>query len=304
MSALVQANHLSYYYGNHCAVDNVSFSLNKGEILGFLGVNGAGKTTTLKMLSGHLIPRSGSVFINGVNLLKQAKSAKHFLGYLADTPPLYPELTVYEYLSFCAKLHYIPRQHRSNALKTVMQRCHLEKVAQRLIKNLSKGFQQRVGIAQAIIHQPKVILLDEPTIGLDPVQIREIRQLINELAENHAVILSTHILSEIQETCSNVQIIHQGRLILSDSISHLQQRLTKRLIIETQKPIDKQAIQTLKNITLIETLSTHRLKIHYQQDNPATEIAKIVHHKNWGLIELSPETPNLETLFIELTTKP
>ena len=221
MSVLVEAKQLSRYYGKHCAVQNVSFSLNKGQVLGFLGANGAGKTTTLSMLCGNLAPSSGEIMINGIDLLDNPVAAKRNIGYLPDQPPLYKELTVTEFLRYCAQLHRVPVAEMTDAVAVAQKRCGLNEVAHRLIGNLSKGYQQRVGIAQAILHNPPVIVLDEPTVGLDPIQIKEIRCLIKELGVNHGVILSTHILSEVQETCTDVQIIHQGQLVLSKSIADL-----------------------------------------------------------------------------------
>ena len=221
MSILVEAKQLYRYYGHHCAVQNVSFSLKKGQVLGFLGANGAGKTTTMSMLCGNLAPSSGEIVINGVDLLDNPVAAKQHIGYLPDQPPLYKELTVTEFLHYCAQLHRVPKTEINQAVTIAQNRCGLNEVTQRLIGNLSKGYQQRVGIAQAILHNPPVIVLDEPTVGLDPIQIKEIRSLIKELGVNHAIILSTHILSEVQETCTDVQIIHQGRLVLSQSIAEL-----------------------------------------------------------------------------------
>lgn len=221
MSILVEAKQLYRYYGENCAVHNVSFTLKKGQVLGFLGANGAGKTTTMSMLCGNLAPSRGEIRINGIDLGTNPVAAKQNIGYLPDQPPLYKELTVTEFLRYCAQLHRVPKTEITAAVHLAQNRCGLKKVAQRLIANLSKGYQQRVGIAQAILHQPPVIVLDEPTVGLDPIQIKEIRSLIKELGVNHAIILSTHILSEVQETCTDVQIIHQGRLVLSQSIAEL-----------------------------------------------------------------------------------
>jgi ABC-2 type transport system ATP-binding protein len=221
MTTLVEAKQLYRYYGKQCAVNDVSFSLKKGQVLGFLGVNGAGKTTTMSMLCGNLAPSSGEIMINGVDLLSNPVDAKQYIGYLPDQPPLYKELTVTEFLRYCAKLHRVPSMEITKAVTIAQDRCGLTAVAERLIGLLSKGYQQRIGIAQAILHNPPLIILDEPTVGLDPIQIKEIRSLIKELGKNHGVILSTHILSEVQETCTDVQIIHQGRLVLNKTIAEL-----------------------------------------------------------------------------------
>lgn len=221
MTTLIKAEQLTRYYGKHCAVNQLSFSLAKGQILGFLGANGAGKTTTLQMLCGNLAPTSGEIQVNGFDMLKQAKLAKRSLGYVPDTPPLYKELSVNEFLRYCAQLHGVPKADIPAAVKLAETRCGLTDVADRLIANLSKGYQQRIGIAQAIVHNPDVIILDEPTVGLDPLQIIEIRNLIRELGRNHGVIFSTHILSEVQELCTDVLIIRQGACVLNARIDAL-----------------------------------------------------------------------------------
>lgn len=226
MTILVEAKQLYRYYGNQCAVKNLSFCLKKGQVLGFLGANGAGKTTTMSMLCGNLAPSSGQVIINGIDLLDNPIAAKQHIGYLPEQPPLYKDLTVSEFLRYCAQLHRVPQSEINSAVNIAQDRCGLNQVAQRLIGLLSKGYQQRVGIAQAILHNPPVIVLDEPTVGLDPIQIKEIRSLITQLGADHGVILSTHILSEVQETCTDVLIIHQGQLALSNSIAEL--KLDKR----------------------------------------------------------------------------
>ena len=183
MNELIQVDQLTRFYGDHCAVDNVSFALRKGEILGFLGPNGAGKSSTMQMICGNLAPTSGQIRVNGIDILDNPKDAKRELGYLPEIPPVYRELTVDEYLGYCARLHGIPRDRQKAALEQAKDRCGLTDVGERLIGNLSKGYQQRVGIAQAILHMPAVIILDEPTVGLDPLQIREIRELIRELGK-------------------------------------------------------------------------------------------------------------------------
>ena len=221
MTTLIRAEQLTRYYGKQCAVNKVSFSLAKGQILGFLGPNGAGKTTTLQMLCGNLAPSSGQVHINGFDMLTQPKLAKRSLGYVPDTPPLYKELSVHEFLRYCAQLHDVPKADITAAVKLAESRCGLTEVTDRLIANLSKGYQQRIGIAQAIVHNPDVIILDEPTVGLDPLQIREIRSLIRELGQEHGVIFSTHILSEVQELCTDVLIIRQGVCVLNSRIEDL-----------------------------------------------------------------------------------
>ncbi|WP_432745865.1 ABC transporter ATP-binding protein [Methylobacter sp. G7] len=303
MTTLIEAEHLTRYYGKHCAVNDVSFTLVKGEVLGFLGANGAGKTTTMQMLCGNLAPSAGQITINGFDLLDQPKAAKRNLGYLPDTPPLYKELSVQEFLLYCARLHGVAKSSVTDAINRTKERCGLAEVAERLIVNLSKGFQQRVGIAQAILHNPEVIVLDEPTVGLDPIQIREIRSLIRELGQDHGVILSTHILTEVQESCSHVQIIHQGQLILNETIAGLNRQMdTGTLQITTRLVPDINSLLTLPGISSIETMSENRIKIHHSVTaNPAEQIAEHIITAGWGLQELTPIKRSMEDIFISLT---
>ena len=227
---LIQADHLHRYYGKNLAVNNISITLYQGEVLGLLGQNGAGKSTTMQLLTGNLSPHDGSIKINDISLLDQPLMAKQQLGYLPETPPLYRDMRVVEYLRYCALLHDIPKSELKHALDTVLQRCGLEQMQQRLIANLSKGYQQRVGIAQAIIHEPAVIILDEPTVGLDPIQIQEIRALIKELARDHSVMLSTHILQEVEAVCDRVHIISEGKTVFVDTLEALKQYQHKELV--------------------------------------------------------------------------
>lgn len=301
---LIEAENLSRYYDQHCAVNDVSFSLAKGEVLGFLGPNGAGKTTTMQMLCGNLAPSSGEIRINGFDLLDAPKQAKQCLGYLPDTPPLYKELTVDEFLTYCGQLHGLNSKAITPALELAKSRCGLNHVGNRLITNLSKGYQQRVGIAQAILHNPEIIILDEPTVGLDPIQIKEIRALIKELGKDHGIILSTHILSEVQESCTHVQIINQGQLILKETIAGLNQLMnTGSIKITTRSAVDIEQISNINGIHSIEELSNNSYLIHHtNDDNPVEIIAKTIVDAGWGLMELSPVKQTMEDIFISLTT--
>ncbi|MGZ8239416.1 MAG: ABC transporter ATP-binding protein [Methylobacter sp.] len=303
MTTLIEADHLTRYYGSHCAVNDVSFTLAKGEVLGFLGSNGAGKTTTMQMLCGNLAPSAGQITINGYDLLDQPKAAKLSLGYLPDTPPLYKELTVQEFLLYCAGLHGIAKSSVNAAIERAQERCGLTDVAERLIANLSKGFQQRVGIAQAILHNPEVIVLDEPTVGLDPIQIREIRDLIRELGQDHGVILSTHILTEVQESCTHVQIIDQGRLILNETIAGLNRQMdTGTLQVVTRLAPDIDGLLTIPGVSSIESITANRIIIHHSVTaNPAEQIAAQIIAAGSGLQELTPVKRSMEDIFISLT---
>lgn len=221
------ANNLSYSFGADVVVSNVCLELNRGDILGFLGPNGAGKSTVLRMLTGNLLPASGDIQICGINLLSDPLSAKQHIGYLPEIPPLYKELTVDEYLRFAAGLHGVPKRLLVDAVKTAKKDCELTSVGGKIIGVLSKGFQQRVGIAQAIIHQPEVIILDEPTAGLDPNQIQKMHQLLLMLQLNHTIIFSTHILSEVENICNRVHILYQGKTMLDARIDSLKQQNQK-----------------------------------------------------------------------------
>ena len=303
MENLLNVKHLSRQYGPLTAVNNISFELRRGEVLGFLGPNGAGKSTTMQMITGNLAPTTGEVTICGHDLLETPKQAKANIGYLPEQPPLYREFTVNEYLVFCAQLNRIEKSQQPKALQYALQRCGLEKVADRLINNLSKGYQQRVGIAQAIIHSPAIVVLDEPTVGLDPIQIREIRSLIRELAEDHGVILSTHILPEVQMTCDRVQIINQGQLVYSDEISKLNQQMqSTSLVIGLHQPPAIDELNVSNKIKTIEAIDEQRFRISHKLENsPAETLAELAVKNNWGLFELSPETKTLEQVFVELT---
>jgi ABC-2 type transport system ATP-binding protein len=300
----LSVKNLSRDYGPLRAVNNVSFEVKRGEVLGFLGPNGAGKSTTMQMLTGNLAPTEGQITINGIDLLDQPKQAKAHIGFLPEQPPLYKELTVDEYLRFCARLNRIAKPRIAQALDTAKQRCGLQEVGRRLIGNLSKGFQQRVGIAQAIIHAPAIVILDEPTVGLDPIQIREIRHLIRDLRSEHSVILSTHILPEVQTTCDHVQIINKGEIVLQDSVAGLQRFMqVSSALVAFRKAVQIHELSDLPHIESVDRLDDHTFRIHYEPDNnPAENIVKRAVEKDWGLLELTPEKRSLEQIFVDITT--
>jgi ABC-2 type transport system ATP-binding protein len=297
---LISVNNLVRYYGDHCAVNNISFELAAGDILGFLGPNGAGKSTTMQMLSGNLAPTEGEIHINGIDLLDQPGKAKSALGYLPETPPLYKEMSVDEFLRYCAKLRRINKADISHSMELAKQRCGLTAVGKRLIGNLSKGFQQRVGIAQAILHSPEVIILDEPTVGLDPIQIREIRELITELGKSHGVILSTHILPEVESVCNRVQIINAGKLVYASDMKGLQkQQDTGKYMITLARPPAMAELEATGIIDQIEQRDHNSFIVHTSA--AADELSAAIVKNNWGLTRLMPHEHSLEQIFVNLT---
>ncbi len=298
---LVQVENLSRYYQNNLAISHLSFNLKAGEVLGFLGPNGAGKSTTMQVISGNLAPSEGEVSIAGHDIIEAPRAAKAHLGYLPEHPPVYREASVDEYLKFCARLHRIAPGQRAAALDRVKQQCGLTTVGRRLIGNLSKGYQQRVGIAQAIIHDPPVVILDEPTVGLDPIQIREIRELIRSLGSERSVILSTHILSEVQATCDRVQIIRAGELIYHASTESLNQGHEQSYTIGLRQAPGLEQLIALAGVDHAEKLGSDRFRVFFSpESNPDALVATSV-EQDWGLYELVPEQQSLEDLFIELT---
>lgn len=302
MTILLEAQNLSRHFGPNAAVQNIDITVKRGEILGFLGPNGAGKSTTMKMLSGNLAPDQGEIRVNGFDLLTQPKQAKTQMGYLPETPPLYRELTVTEYLHHCARLNGLKGTSLTLAVATVIERCGLGEVSRRLIGQLSKGYQQRTGIAQAIVHTPAVVILDEPTSGLDPQQIRQIRELIREIADQHSVILSTHILPEVEMLCDRVQIISKGQIIFADSLEALhQQRQNSSLKITLLNPPPLRELQSLANVSSVELVSANQFRIFFNPGNNPTEVLlSNAVSKQWQLQELLVEQDSLEDIFMQL----
>ncbi len=300
---LIEARALTRRYGPTVAVESLNLTLRKGEILGLLGPNGAGKSTTMKMLTGNLAPSDGEIAIKNISLREQPKAAKQHLGYLPEQPPVYPELTVDEYLRYCAGLHGVPKADRESALASAKRDCGLGDVGHRLVGNLSKGYQQRVGIAQAIIHRPPVVILDEPTVGLDPIQIREIRTLIKTLGENHSVILSSHILPEIQAVCSRVMIIARGRVVYNESIEATRGHGVGTITLGLRRPPEASALAGIVGVAQVNALGDGRFRIAHAADaDPREALADAAARGNWGLYELSAQTRTLEEIFVELTS--
>jgi len=299
----LEANNLSKLFGANNAVKNVTFHLNKGEVLGFLGPNGAGKSTTMRMLTGNLAPSEGSINICGVDIVEKPKEAKENIGYLPEMRPLYKELTVDEFLIIAARFHKVDSRKIRKAVEVAKDKCGLGHMSKRLIENLSNGYQQRVGIAQAIIHEPEIVILDEPTVGLDPIQIREIRKLIKDIGKKHSVILSTHILPEVEMVCDRVQIIDKGSLVFHGSIDDLkQQRKGNKLLIGLSKPPTIKDIASIEGVTLVEKVEHGMYRIHFKGSYiPAEEIVSISIKKGWGLFHIAPDITSLEDIFVQLT---
>ncbi|MCB1733920.1 MAG: ATP-binding cassette domain-containing protein [Gammaproteobacteria bacterium] len=299
---LIEVEGLGRYFGALSAVRDVSFTLNRGDILGFLGPNGAGKSTTMQMLTGNLAPSAGRVRVAGIDLRRHPKAAKAHIGYLPEVPPLYRDAGVDEFLRFCAGLHGLRGKAVVSAVDRAKQRCGLEKVGRRLIGNLSKGFQQRVGIAQAIVHEPEVVILDEPTVGLDPIQIIEIRALIAELGRAHGVIVSTHILPEVQALCNRVQIIRRGELVFSAHTDDLVATRESRLRVRFVQPGNGDALAALPGVLDVKAEGDRWvLRIDGNAGEVAEAVAVLAQEGGWGLRELTPEWVTLEQLFVDLT---
>lgn len=300
----LSARGLTRRFGAHTAVAAIDLELKRGEVLGFLGPNGAGKTTTMQMLTGNLAPTEGAIEICGIDLLEHPSAAKRRLGYLPETPPLYRELNVDEYLALAAKLHRVPRASRRAAVAKAKERCGLAEVGRKLIAHLSKGYQQRVGIAQAIVHEPDVVILDEPTVGLDPHQIRGIRSLIRELGGGaHSVILSTHILPEVEAVCDRVHIMHHGRFVYGDTITALEQIHSGRtMLLGLRRPPGVAELKALGAIADAQRLGDQLYRVQFDaRPDAVDEVVTQCVARNWGLYQLAPAQSSLEDVFVDLT---
>lgn len=298
----VEAIELTRLYGGRAAVSDVSFSLAKGQVLGFLGPNGAGKSTTMKMLTGNLAPSAGSVKICGIDMMENPKEAKALIGYLPEMRPLYKEFTVDEYLTIAARLHKVPSKHIKKAVETAKARCGLTHMSKRLIENLSNGYQQRVGIAQAIIHNPMVVILDEPTVGLDPIQIRDIRALIKEIGQEHSVIVSTHILPEVEMVCDHVQIIDKGKLVFNGGIDVLKrQRVGNKLLLGFKQTPTEAALLQIPGVAEVEQ-ADGMVRVRFTDGStPHEAIVEASVNQGWGLYHIAPDQTSLEDVFVQLT---
>lgn len=310
---MIKVSHLTKNYGNHVAVDDISLDIKPGKIYGFLGPNGAGKSTTMNIITGYLAPTSGEVLIDGHDIYKEPEEAKACIGYLPEIPPLYVDMKVNEYLKFVCELKKVKKEDRDKEVERVMNLTKVSDVQNRIINNLSKGYRQRVGMAQALIGSPKVIILDEPTVGLDPNQIKEVRDLIKSLAGEHTVILSSHILSEISETCSHVFIIDKGKIIANNAIETLSNYFNSKQVLEIVAKGDKdkckeiiEAIEDIESVSVEKGTEEGTVNItvtaNYSKD-VREDVSLALSSEKISIFEMKEDTKSLEDVFLELTAK-
>ena len=309
---MIEVQGLTKRYGPTTAVDDVSFRVEKGEILGFLGPNGAGKTTTMRVLTGYIPATEGRAIVAGYDVFEQPIEAKRRTGYLPETPPLYPEMTVRDYLTFVSRIKGVPRAERKARVSDVMERTRVADMANRHCGKLSKGYRQRVGLAQALLHNPEVLILDEPTAGLDPKQIIETRQLIKQLGGDHTVILSTHILPEVSQTCHRVVIINKGRVVAIDTPDNLTSRLrgseTLYVQVDASGADVAGALAGVPGVTKASLTDTRGAVTAYEVSSQTgldvrRQLAAAIVSNGWGLLELRPLRMSLEEIFLHLTTE-
>jgi ABC-2 type transport system ATP-binding protein len=310
---MIELTNLSKFYGTELAIQNVSFSVEKGEIMGFLGPNGAGKTTTMRILTGFMPATSGKASVAGFDVFEQSLAVRQRIGYLPEDVPLYRDLDVKEFLGFVADVKNVSAKSKTQHIDAVMSRCGISNVQNRLIANLSKGYRQRVGLAQALIGEPEVLVLDEPTTGLDPAQIIEIREVIRELAQEKTIILSTHILPEVSMTCQRVIIINRGKIVAVDTTENLTDRMQKstKVILQIDGPTDtvQQSLHSVPGVLGVEVVEqVHDSVFRYQIDSAKGQdvrqaLASHIITKGWGLLELRAVEMSLEDVFVQLVTK-
>lgn len=308
---MITVENLTKRYATKTAIDRMSFQVERGEILGFLGPNGAGKTSTMRVITGYMPATDGTVRVDGYDVFEKPLEVRRRIGYLPENPPLYLEMTVAGYLRFVSKIKGVPKDKVSSEVTRVMERVNIVDVKDRIISKLSKGYKQRVGIAQALLNDPPVLILDEPTIGLDPKQIQEVRQLIKDLAGKHTVVLSTHILPEVEQTCHRVIIIDRGRIVAVDTPRNLRSQLQggERVTVEVQGPAGE-IISKLKGMAgvvgvqkVAESDGRHRLQVEGElHKDIRSDLARAIVQNGWGLYELQSAAMSLEDIFIKLTT--
>jgi ABC-2 type transport system ATP-binding protein len=302
---MINVKNLTKYYGKRLAVDNISFNVEKGEIVGLLGPNAAGKTTTMRILTGFLSPTGGDVWVADHNMLTDSLQARRHIGYLPEIIPLYTDMTVRAYLDFLARLRGVATDKLKNRISDVIETCHLEEYANVLIGKLSKGFRQRVGVAQAIVHEPDVLILDEPTVGIDPIQVTTTRQLIRELGKEHTIIFSTHVLSEVSALCERVIIINEGKIVAEDRIENLSSLLagSRRLRLEIDGPSRKviDCLQRVKGVSRVSYHDSHYIIEYPASLDPRGRITEALGQSGFTLLALESVTLSLEDIFLKLT---
>ena len=310
---MIELKHVTKRYGAKCAVNDISFTINKGEVLGFLGRNGAGKSTTMNMITGYISASEGQILIDGMDILEQPREAKRRIGYLPELPPLYMDMTVEEYLKFVCEIKEVRRKSQKAHLDDLYNLVKITDVRHRLIRNLSKGYKQRVGVAQALVGNPEVVIMDEPTVGLDPKQIIEIRKLISGLGENHTVVLSSHILHEVADVCDRVVIINKGQIVAQDTLANLTHgigesiRLTVR-IIGPEKPVTRM-LREIPGVKYVETLGSREAdSVDYLVESDSkTDVRRplvnAVLAGGYSLLMLKPMDVTLEDIFLQLTSE-
>lgn len=302
---ILKLEHLSHRYSVQWAIRDIDFEITKNGIYGLLGSNGAGKSTTMNIMCGVLKQTEGDVYIKGVSIRENPVEAKRHIGFLPQVPPLHPDLTVWEYLEFCAEIRHIRDREVPKAIKEAMGRCGISHFAKRVIRNLSGGYQQRVGIAQAIIHNPEFVVLDEPTNGLDPNQILEVRQLIKDIAIDRTVMLSTHILSEVQATCSSIKMIEHGRVVFSGSTEDFDNYIEPNtLYLEFELPPTMDELLKLSGVKRGEVIDNHAIRLWYDGERDTIkQIMREATSRGWDMIELRREKSSMEAVFAKLSGK-
>ncbi len=309
---MVEIKHLTKYYGKHIAVNDIDFQIHDNEILGFLGPNGAGKSTTMNIIAGYLPSTRGTVVVNGFDITEQAADAKKCIGYLPEIPPVYPDMRVEEYLSFVAGLKGVKRKDIKKQVETSMERLHITDMRRRLIRNLSKGYKQRVGFAQALLGDPKILILDEPTVGLDPAQVTEVRKLILDLKKDHSIIFSSHILAEVSAVCERVVIINKGEIMAIDTIENLERSMTADTLLKLTVDGSRETIERLlkdirgiKKIVDITETANNRFtcRIELENEEIRNEIMTSFVANKLNIVEMSMDKLNLEEVFLKLTSQ-
>jgi ABC-2 type transport system ATP-binding protein len=304
---VIRIRNLTKTYGTRVAVDDISFDVEKGEIVGFLGPNGAGKTTTMRMITGYLMPTSGEVSVAGLDMRTYSLEGRRHIGYMPEVVPLYTDLTTRAYLEYVGRLRGLDKRKVRSRIDEVVDLCHLEEYVSTTISKLSKGFRQRVGLAQAVIHEPDVLVLDEPTVGIDPIQVAQTRELIRDLGREHTILLSTHILPEVSMICERVIIIHQGRIVARDRIEALSALLRggRRIRLKVEGPHEEVSAE-LRRIAAIQDVNydaPYHLASFRSDQSPHAEITQAMVRRGWTLLSMTPVEMSLEDIFLNLTTE-